>query len=67
MCVRPGDPAAEKVDGWRSRLAALETKRSVIEAAYTGRERGKQLKVVDRQVDALLQEFLELTDATIGG
>lgn len=65
--VQPGDPAHEKLESWRRRLGALDAKRALVASAWSGRERTKQLKVVSRQVDDLLLEFLELSDATIRG
>lgn len=63
--VRPGDPAHGKLENWRPRLAALEIKRALVVKAYSGRQRTRQLKVVSRQVDDLLLEFLQLSDDAI--
>lgn len=65
--VRPDEPAYAKLGSWRPRLAALDAKRSLVLSAYSGRERSRRLKVVSRQVDDLLLEFLQLSDDAIHG
>lgn len=65
--VQPGDPAHDRLQGWRPRLAALDTKRNLVVQAYTGRQRARQLKAVSRQVDDLLLEFLQASDDAISG
>lgn len=65
--VQPGDPVHDRLQGWRPRLAALDTKRNLVVQAYTGRQRARQLKAVSRQVDDLLLEFLQATDDAIMG
>ncbi len=65
--AQPGDVAYAKRETWLPRLAALDAKRSVIGAAYTGRDRRRHLKTVSGQVDDLLIEFLHLSDDAITG
>ncbi len=65
--VQPGDPAHDRVQGWRPRLAALDTKRNLVVQAWAGRQRAKQLKVISQQVDDLLLEFLQASDEAIAG
>lgn len=64
--TRPGDLAPKRVDAWRRRLDALDGKRTLIVNASSGRQRGKQLKQVSKQVDDLITEFLDEADETIG-
>lgn len=65
--VGPGDPAHARLASWRPRLSALDTKRTLVMSAYTGRQRTRQLNLVSRQVDDLILEFLQLSDDTIRG
>ena len=65
--VQPGDPAHDQLQGWRPRLAALDTKRNLVVQAFAGRQRARQLKAVSRQVDDLLLEFLQASDDAIMG
>ncbi|WP_040161079.1 hypothetical protein [Nigerium massiliense] len=65
--LTPGDPAFDRAQGWKPRLAALETKRTLVLRAYTGRQRSRQLRAISDQVDALLLELLQFSDDTIAG
>ncbi len=65
--VGPDDPAHDRLQGWRPRLAGLDAKRNLVVQAYTGRQRARQLKVVSQQVDDLLLEFLQVSDDAIRG
>lgn len=60
--LEPGDIAYGQRADLTARLSGLEKKRSLVVAAYTGRERSRQLRSISRQVDDVLAELLQASD-----
>ncbi|MDO5534666.1 MAG: hypothetical protein Q4F65_08450 [Propionibacteriaceae bacterium] len=50
---------------WLDRLDALDAKRTLVTAGFTGRQRAKQVKALSKQVDELLMKYLALSDERI--